>query len=431
MEITFNTEGFTSGPNAQEPAWLQNLRKEAKTNFDDLGLPTPKLEDWRYTNLKEFAKNNFISALKDTPVEINKLISGCKLPEMDGYTVVTLNGAFLEKESDLKGLPDGVTILPLSEALLDDNLAAAKLFNSNLDISSYAFQALNTANFQDGIFFHVAKGVKLDKPLIIYSLTTAAKNPVISFPRNLFVFEEEAQATFLEMYNGEGIYAAAPVNETIVRKSAEVYRYSVNRTNDQSYFFGSAATLQESDSNYTSLNVILGGALYRNDMFVDLNGDDIESSINGLYHQTGSRQTDNFTRVRHLGLRGESTQVFKGVLDDTSKGVFDGRIYVQEGAQQTDAVQTNRNLLLSDDAVSYAKPQLEIYADDVKCTHGATTGQLDETMLFYLLSRGYDPKAAKAELIYAFAAELVDEITVEPLKEQLREELYTLLSLRA
>lgn len=431
MKLDFKTAGFARKPDANEPAWLQNLRSEAAKNFDNLGIPHTKMEDWRFTNLKSFAETDFRGAGDVAPDTVKELISGCKLPDIDHYAIVNVNGSYRDDISDVADMPKGVVLMRLHDALADEDQIAKKLFNTGLKTDEYAFQALNTANFENGVFLHVEKDVEVDKPIVIYNLSVSEGEATISFPRNLFVFEENCQATLIELTKGTGSYCLNPVNETILRRHAKIRRYGVMRDSSDAWFFGTAATVQEDESDYKSINVILGSKLYRNDMFVELDGNDITSSINAVYHLTDDRQTDNFTRVRHLGLNSESTQIFKGILDDSSRGVFDGRIFVKEGAQKTDAVQTNRNLLLCDDAVSYAKPQLEIYADDVKCTHGATTGQLDEEMLFYLLSRGYDVKAAKAELTYAFAAELIDEIAIEPLRDLLREELYQLLSSRA
>lgn len=431
MKYDMKTEGFSGFAPGDEPSWLQTLRAEARKNFQKLGIPHKKMEDWRYTNLKAFAEIEFSSPENPSADEINKLLAGCNAPEIESYSVVLVNGRYQEELSNLDGLPKGVTITSLKDAIDQDVAGARKLFNTRLKTDEYAFQALNTGWFSNGIFLSVEKNAELDKPLMLYTLSTSGDKPAINFPRNLFVFGENSQATIVEVENGNGNTCSVPVTEVFVHKHAKIRRFGTLRAGEGSYRFITNAVIQAGESDYKSLTVNLDGQLVRNDIFVDLDGDDINSSVNGLYHLTGSRQTDNFTRVRHLGLNSESVQIFKGILDDKSRGVFDGRIFVAEGAQKTDAVQTNRNLLLSDDAVSNAKPQLEIYADDVACTHGATTGQLDKTMLFYLRSRGYDEKAARAELTYAFAAELVDEISIEPFRDQLRQELFELLTNRA
>lgn len=414
----------------QEPAWLTGLRKKAIGEFERLGYPTTRHEDWRFTNLESFTKVPF--ALSNGALDrsaVRAAIDRVSFHGLETYTAVFVNGRFLPELSSIESLPQGMVLTGIGDGL--DKYA--DLIRANLgmhaDFDSYTFSALNTAFMADGVFLWFDAGVVLDKPIHAVYVSSGDGKTAASFPRNLIILEKESKATIIESFVGidDEEYLTNSVSEIVVDDNAQLTHYKLQRENKKAYHFATTAVRQGKDSRFESMNISLGGRLTRNDVFARLEGESAHSSLDGFYLLDGEQQVDNFTRMVHAAESCTSRQIFKGILDGKSHGVFDGRILVEKGAQKTDAVQTNRNLLLSDDAVANAKPQLEIYADDVKCTHGATTGQLDENQLFYLRSRGFELTRAKALLTYAFVGELIEEIKLEPMREELSREVIAMM----
>lgn len=409
----------------REPEWLTAVRRDAFDRFESAGLPTTRREDWRFTNLAPLFAGTTLT-LADGGHDAGAVRAALDRAAIDGLTANTLvfvNGGYEPSLSHPGTAPQGVTVTPLSGApdkfadLLRRHLGAA------LDTEKYPFQALATAFMADGLFLRIAEGVTLAEPLHVIHVCTG--HGAIVAPRGLVVLERGAAATVLETFVGidDSPALTMPILEVQVADKARFDYLRFAREGAGALQFATTAVHQGAGSAVSALHVTLGGRLVRNDAFHTLNGEGGDTTVNGLYYLNGQQQTDNFTRVRHLAPGCTSRQIFKGILADRSHGVFDGRIYVAKAAQQTDAVQTNRNLLLSDDAVTNAKPQLEIFADDVKCTHAATTGQLADEQLFYLRSRGFDLRTATALLTYAFAGELIEEIALEPVRARLEKEL--------
>ncbi len=409
---------------AGQPDWLLPVRKAAFARFSALGLPTTKHEEWRYTNVARIAATPFQvpdhSADFITPSDLAPFCF-----ETKGCRLVFVNGRFDASLSNLGALADGVTVDSLAAAVKKNAAAVEPHLARHARCEDHAFAALNTALMQDGAFVHIAKGRIVASPIHLLYLSTASPEPTVCHPRNLIVLEENSQATIVETYAAidDNVYFTNAVTEIIARENAIVDHCKIALESDRAFHIATLQIHQERASNVSSHAVSLGGALVRNNIRTLLDGEGAECTLNGLYFVSGDRHVDNHLTVVHAKPHCDSREFFKGILDDKSRGVFSGRIIVRKDAQKTDAKQTNQSMLLSPDAQIQSKPQLEILANDVKCTHGATVGQVNEQALFYLRSRGLTLAAARNLLVYAFAAESLEEIQIEPLRSQLNERL--------
>jgi len=407
--------------------WLNPLRESGFAAFEHRGFPTTRDESWKYTNLKDLAAIDF-SSPDERPATVEaETIRPLLLEGLDAYLFVFVDGRLCYALSDWPedGEADGAAICPLATAMSERRDIVQPRLGALVDLNDDPFAALNTAFIEDGLFVHVPAGVAVDKPIHLLSVMTDREEPLASHPRNLIVAEEAASVQIVEHYVGlgEGTYLTNGLTELFAAERARVEHYLIEAESERAYNVSTLKLHQQANSDVHSHTALLGGKLVRNNVHPVLAGDDIHCLINGLYLGHHQQHLDNHMRVEHKGLRGDSRQFYKGILDDRAHGVFTGRIHVDPGAQQTDAKQSNQNLLLTDDARANARPQLEIYADDVKCTHGATTGQIDEQMLFYLRSRGIDPETARAMMIFAFAAETFQRIELTPVEQMLRKAL--------
>jgi Fe-S cluster assembly protein SufD len=416
---------FQASLSGEQPWRVSELRSAARERFADLGIPTTRLEEWRFTNVAPIARTGF--DLASTPVELD---SGSLTPyTYDGCLQIgVVNGRFDESLSRLDGLPEGVVVTSLAEAL--------ELYPEEIDghigrhapISDRAFVALNTAFLHDGVYIRVPRGVVVEKPLnmLLVGRPEADGEPIAFFPRILLVAEESSQISLVEHYVtvGDGKYLSVPVTEAVVGPNAVVDHYKLQRESLDAYQMSTLAVWQDRDSNFSSHAISWGGSIVRNDVVAVLDGEGCESTLNGLYMVEGEQLVDNNMRIEHAKPHCDSHELYKGILEGKARGVFTGRIFVHEGAQKTDAKQTNRNLLLSPEALCNSQPQLEIFADDVRCTHGSTVGQLDENAVFYLRSRGIGEEAAKSLLTYAFASDIVGRIRIDPVRQDLEEFLF-------
>jgi Fe-S cluster assembly protein SufD len=405
-----------------EPARLGNLRRQAIERFAELGFPTTRLEEWRFTNVAPIARTRF---------DLEPEAWGISPAELDSYTyegmsqLVLVNGRFVPELSRLGDLPAGVLVSSLAQAWIDH----PEKVEPHLGFASFeehAFVALNTSLHRDGAFLHIPRGVVVEKPINIVHLGNPGTVPFACFPRHLIVAEESSQATVVEQYAtvGDGIYFLCPVTEIVIGPNATVDHYKLQRESIEAFHVATFQLLQDRDSNFSSHSISWGGGLVRNDVNAVLDGEGSSSTLNGLYMVEGRQLVDNHMRVEHAKAHCDSHELFKGILEGKARAVFNGRIYVHPGAQKTDAKQTNRNLLLSPTALVNSNPQLEIFADDVRCTHGSTVGQLDELGVFYLRSRGIGEEAAKSLLTYAFAADIVERIKVGAVRPDLEEFLF-------
>lgn len=404
-------------------AWLRPLRRAAIERFAQLGFPTLKDEDWRFTNL---------APLVETPFRLPDGAGRVPAASVEPFTfsdlrcsrLVFVNGrcaAELSRLGGRGGLPKGVTVASLAEALHTHRELIEPHLARYADYEQNAFSALNTAFLEDGAFVHIPRGVVLEEPIHVLYVATSTPLPIVTHPRNLVVLGEESQAVVVEHYVAlsDDVYFSNAVTEAVVGDGSVLSHYFIERESPQAFSISTLRAQQGRSSTVTSHTVLLGGALVRNNVHPVLAGEGCDCLINGLFMGTGAQHMDNYMRVEHAGPHGTSRQFYNGILDGMSHGVFHGRIVVHAGAQKTDAKQTNRNLLLSREAQIDTKPQLEIYADDVKCTHGATIGQVDDNAIFYLRSRGISEESARAMLLFAFASESLGRMKVEGIRKHL------------
>jgi len=395
----------------REPAWLQRLRENGHARFSEAGFPTTRDEDWRFTNVNAIARTPFRIASSERPKFATHTIEPF-LAAKSACLLVFVNGYYSPEHSKLDGLAAGLEVHPLAELLARDPQRVERHLGSYADLRRDPFTALNTALWKDGAYVHIRRRAVIDEPIHLLYVSTGADEAVMTHPRTLVVAESESQAAVVESYvsTGEDTAFCNSVTELVAGEGSNIAHCMIEQENRQSYNVSTLRLQQARDSHVASHSLLLGGALVRNNVHPVLAGEGAECLINGLFIGGGRQHLDNFMLVEHASPNCSSRQFYNGILDGQSRGVFHGRIIVHKDAQKTDAKQTNRNLLLSDDARIDTKPQLEIYADDVKCTHGATIGQLDENSLFYLRARGFDETMARRMLLHAFAKECLDRV---------------------
>jgi Fe-S cluster assembly protein SufD len=390
------------------PAWLQPLRDTAFARFA-LGFPTTHNEEWRFTNVAPIARTTFVPGRQG--VVAPKFAKG-------PVQLVFANGHLLSRPETLpKGLQAG--------GFADDPAAVAHHLGKYASFADDAFVALNTAMIADGALIQVARGAVIEEPIEIFYLTTGTKQATALHPRTLVVVGADAHCTIVERYQGagDGVYFNNAVTEIVAGDRAVVDHYKVQQETLSAFHI---ATLQVSlgrSTNFASHSISLGGTLVRNDANATLS-EGSEATLNGLYIVNGTQHIDNHTMIDHAMPHGTSHEMYKGILDGKAHAVFNGKIIVRKDAQKTDSKQTNKNLVLSDDSIVDTKPELQIFADDVRCTHGATIGQLDSEALFYLQSRGIGKGEARSLLTYAFAQDVVDRIKVQSLRDSLERILF-------
>src|SRR5258708_17232322 len=392
---------------AETPKWLSELREAAFARFCDVGFPTSRDEDWRFTNVAPLARTPFQLAHGNAISFTGPDLVAWRM-EGAAARMVFVDGSFAPELSTWDALPEGATVDGLRKQIAHSPQALAEHFGRYLGIERDPFCALNTSFAEDGAYVHVGRGVVVEQPIHLLFLSTAFGAPAMTHPRNLMVVEDEGQASIVEEYvsfRSEFPTFSNAVTELVAGRNATVEHTMVEREHAQTYNFSTLRIEQGRNANVTSHSLLVGGGLVRNNVHPVLAGEGGECLINGLFIGSGRQHLDNYMLVEHASPHCGSRQFYNGILTDKSHGVFHGRIIVHKDAQKTDAKQTNRNLLLSDDAQIDTKPQLEIYADDVKCTHGATIGKLEAEALFYLRSRGIDEVSARKLLLFAFANE--------------------------
>ncbi|MGH8477818.1 MAG: Fe-S cluster assembly protein SufD [Methylococcales bacterium] len=401
-------------------AWMKELRERALLSFSESGFPSPREEEWRYTNVaaierKRFSVRNGASEAIDAGQVERFRIEGTS-------TLVFVNGHFDRELSVLPESAPGMIVCPMREALENHAGLVAQNFARILDARSNSFLNFNTALFTDGAFIYLPHELKLQVPLHLLFVSTAADG--LATTRNLLIAEPGSRAEIIESHIGVGDfgYLSAAVSELAIAKHAEIMWSKLQCETQRGFHFGGLYAQVNQHARFHHANFSFGGLLVRNEVHADLS-EASECSLDGLFLCTGRQHVDNHTRIRHRDTHGISRETYKGILDQRARGVFQGRIIVEQDAQKTDAMMSNRNLLLSNDAEIDTKPQLEIYADDVKCAHGVTVGQLDEQSIFYLQSRGMGGESARNMLTFAFANEMVDKITSQALRSVVQNEL--------
>jgi Fe-S cluster assembly protein SufD len=407
----YQTSAFPS-----QPPWLAKIRDGALGSFERLGFPTTRLEQWRFTSVAPITEMPFAPASAGVTAAEGALTASLS----GGVAVaVCVNGRFVSALSSLEGLPDGVRVMSL-EAALASNPSLVEPYLAKLATpDAQAFTALNTAFLRDGIVILVAPHAVIETPLeVVFASVTDAK-PTVSHPRLLVVAGEASQAQILERYVGRGVTFSNAVTEIWLGAAAVVDHYKIQEAPAEAFHIASMYLHGARGGNFSSHSVTFGGSLVRNDVVAVLDGEGLDCTLNGLYVGRDKQLIDNHTTIDHAMPHCGSHEVYKGILGEQSRAVFNGKIVVRPDAQKTDAKQTNKALLLSDDAQINTKPELEIFANDVKCTHGAAVGQLDDDAIFYLRSRGLGYDEARAILIHAFAGDILNRIKIAPLREHL------------
>lgn len=414
-------DAFRSQPG--DPRWLDELRRDAIAHFGAVGFPTTRDEEWKYTSVAAIEGTDFHAhdgAPQRQPDGADGIVG-----DISWARLVFVDGAH---GPELKALPTGVQtscVASLAGALILSDVNAERELGRVLPFEMNGFVALNTAFFRDGAFLSIPDGVALAQPIHLIHRSSDRPLASASHPRNLVILGARSSATIVETYVGsaEGRSLTNAVTEVVLGEGAVLTHCKSVSGGSQAYHVGSTAVRQARGSLYTSMSLSAGSALARHDLRVTLREEGAECTLLGLYLVRGSEHVDNHTAIDHAAPHGTSRQLYKGILDGHGRAVFSGKILVRPGSQQTDAHQANRNLLLSPDATVDTKPQLEILADDVKCSHGATVGQLDPEMLFYLNSRGLGGAAAQALLTYGFAAEVIERVRPESLRTHLADRL--------
>jgi Fe-S cluster assembly protein SufD len=409
-----------------EPSWLRLLRQKSFDRFESVGYPSVKEEDWKYTNVTPIAKANFAPVLSSNRTTVTASdLQPLSHEETRNSSLVFLNGRYRKDLSDLQALPADAVVLSFSEGLTFERHAAVirQHFEHYAGDSENGFTALNTA-FAEGVLIVVPANTTVEKPihLLFVSESNKASAPA-SFPRVLVVAEENSNATIVETHASltGGKYLTNAVVDLTIEHGANLHHYKVQRESTDAFHIAATTADLGAGATYDTTTINFGAAISRHGIEVRMDHEGAQCSVDGLYMVDGKQHTDTHSVIDHRQPRCSSHQLYKGILDGKSRAVFNGKVFVRHGAQQTDARQTNKNLLLSPEAHVDTKPQLEIFADDVKCAHGAAVGQLDLEELFYLESRGINPTLARNMLTYGFAEEVIEKIKIGSIKRELDE----------
>lgn len=416
-----NFSRFEQESSLPDHAWLQRLRKAAIARFEATGFPTTSEEEWRFTNVAPIAKIPFRLA-RPQHEQITQRFS---MP--NAIELVFVNGFFSPQLSRLNKMPRNARIQPLAAALQDNGDVVEPYLarHAQVENKDNPFVALNTGFIRDGAFVHIPRGAMIETPIHLQFISTASREPTVSHPRVLIVLEDGSSATIVESYIGagseRGAYLSNSVSEIVLGADARLDHCRLQQESLEAFHLAAVAAMLGRGANLVSHSAAIGSAIARMDLNVLLNGERAEATLNGLVIATANQVIDNHTLLQHEKPNCPSHELYKHVLDGKATGVFKGKIFVQKDAQKTDSKQTSKSLLLSDEATMHSQPALEIYADDVKCTHGSTTGPVDEDQVFYLRSRGVSAEAARHLLTYAFAADITRRIKVEPVRSLLED----------
>ena len=421
-ENSYQTAFRSVRESSRTAAWLELVRGSAMERFEQLGFPSVREEDWKYTNLALLAKEDFVPVTGSAGAGKAFLLKQFAFPETAEAHLVVVDGFLREDLSTKSGLGDVVAVDLLS-AVEDAryNKIIRKYLARNAGYHDNGLTALNTAFLQSGVFLWIPKNVKLERPLQITFVANAANGA--SFPRLLVVADENSSATLVESFvsNDGGKYFTNAIAEIVVKDGAQLEHYRLQRESNNAYHVSTTSAELGRSSRYETTSINLGAQLSRHDVSVVMDHEGAETSVDGLYMAGSDQHTDTHSVIDHKQPHCTSHQLYKGILDGNGRAVFNGKVFVREGAQKTDAQQTNKNLLLSEKARVDTKPQLEIYADDVKCAHGAAVGQIDQEELFYLATRGIGPELGRSLLTYGFAEEVIGKIKIDSIRAQLDE----------
>ncbi|HEY0546235.1 MAG TPA: Fe-S cluster assembly protein SufD [Pyrinomonadaceae bacterium] len=411
-----------------DASWLKRLRESAFDNFEQRGFPTTDEEEWKYTNLAPLVKAQFETMFERQAVQdvsAQARLEEFTYEESRRSQLVFVNGVYRAELSALDALPEGFVVTDLAEALKNERYSEVvrEHLARSADYNSNGLVALNTAFLSSGAFVLVPQGAQVETPVHLLFLSDSNAEQAVTFPRVLVVGEPSSAATLIESYASAADVAhwTNAVVEVVLGEGARLEHYKVQRESAQGYHIATTTAELGRNSVFETTTITLGAQLSRHNIAVRLADEGALCRVDGLYIVGAGQHTDTHSLIDHTQPHCTSRQLYKGILDGKSRAVFNGKVFVHEGAQGTDAQQTNRNLLLSKEARVDTKPQLEIFADDVKCAHGATVGQLEEEELFYLISRGLHRELAQNLLTYGFAEEVIDKIKIESIKAQLDE----------
>jgi Fe-S cluster assembly protein SufD len=417
---------FSNNLNGQKDTFYNDLRNGAIENLKKLDFPTLKNEEWKYTNISPIMKSNFVPANNLDKVELtHEDIKGKLFGEFDYHLMVFVNGIYDESLSTIDALPKGAIVDSFSNVIKNKPEIIEK-YLKDYSKTITAFDSLNAAYTVDGLIAVVPDGVIVEKPIQVLYLNGRDDEQVLSTPRNLIVAGKNAQVTIIANYEAfsENPYFSNVITEVFTDENAIIDLYKIQNESKNAFHIERVEAYQKKQSVFSHYNISFGGKIVRNDINAEMSGEYVETNYYGLYLGNDEQHVDNHTLVDHAKPNCESNELYKGILDNSARGVFNGKIMVRKDAQKTNAYQSNKTVLLSKDATIDTKPQLEIYADDVKCSHGATIGHLDDTAYFYIRSRGIPSELAKSMLIRAFANDVIDKIKIEELKEQLNHQIF-------
>ena len=419
LDKAFNA--FEQTLNGEKKSNLHAIRKESLAYLDEAGLPNNKSEEYKYTNIaKLFSREFEYNPVSYSEETLNEEIKPLIKLHGESNKMVFINGHFSPEHSTLLE-EEKIKILDLETAYRKFPAEIEKHFNSVIPETNDGFSALNTSFAKNGVFIKIEKGTIVEKPVILYFIKDTTRGKVVTMPRNLFIIGENSQVKITEFFHtfGNNQSFTNTMTEMKVAENAIVEHYKIEPDRASAYHVGHTHVNQAEKSVFNSVTITLGGTMIRNNLSISMDGEYCECNMYGLSLLKGKQHVDNNTTVDHIKPNSYSNELYKNILDDESTGVFNGKIFVRQYAQKTNAFQSNRNILLSDDASINTKPQLEIWADDVKCSHGATTGQLDKEQLFYLRARGLSKASARAILLYAFAHDVLDNIKIDSIRESL------------
>ncbi|HKK76590.1 MAG TPA: Fe-S cluster assembly protein SufD [Saprospiraceae bacterium] len=416
---------FEEQLNGQKQVSAHNFRSKAAERLATLSFPTRRDEDYKYTSFARLLNQDYTFPVE---AEISQeILDSIRIPGEEAIELVFVNGLFDESQSKLDHLPKGLTITTIEKALEDEATKgfAEKHLNENASTDN-PFVVLNTTFAEGGVFIHVAKNAIIDRPIHFIQYNTATEQPFMFHPQRIVEVEQGGQLKIIDSFSAaEGaVYFANVVNVFHVHANAHVFHYKLQDESETAFQVNNTTAFQEKDSTYTNLALDLGGRIVRNNLNAIHQGENITSNLYGAFNINGDQHVDHQTFIDHAIPNCQSNELYKGVLDGKSNGVFNGKVMVRRDAQKTNAYQQNAALVLSDKATMDSKPQLEIYADDVKCSHGATIGQLDQASMFYLKSRGMSEKMAREALQHAFLIEVLEQINNEAIQQRAEAMLY-------
>lgn len=425
-----NFQDFESKLNGQSKTFLHDIRKDALTKLKDLHFPTIKDEEWKYTNIAPLMKENFVLPEKVEATKIDEeFIYKNSFTDFDYDRIVFINGKFSPQFSIIGELPKGAVIGSLAKAITE-NTEIVKKYIGKYSKVEHAFTAMNQTYSTDGLFVYLPEGKMLERSIQVFFVNGNENEKILSIPRNLVIAESGSSGKIIVNYVGvnNNSYFTNTLSEIHVDVNANLDYIKIQSEKKNAFHIDKTDIYQDKGSIFNHYSFAFGAALSRTDISSVLDNENIDCHFYGIYLGKDKQHLDHHTFVDHAKPNCMSNEVYKGILDDESRGVFNGQILVRPDAQKTNAYQSNKTVLLSDKATIDTKPQLEIFANDVKCSHGATIGKLDEEAYFYIRSRGVEDKIAQSMLIHAFAADVIEAVNIEQLRDQLNHKLFETLN---